>query len=135
VTVRRAFELCGLVLAGCFDALGSYGDAGAPPANDRDVTTGVAGSDVGGGDAGGADAGGGALGLVERCDDAADGDSDGLVDCEDPDCTGYVCVGVPTGLDGWDGPFELAQSGASCSPAWPESQPVHELIDTGDPCG
>jgi len=69
------------------------------------------------------------------CTNGIDDDSDGLTDCEDPDCTGagYQCAaGAPTG---WAGPAALyAGIGAppSCSADW-KAQPVTGGLDVASP--
>jgi hypothetical protein len=55
-----------------------------------------------------------------------DDDDDGLVDCEDDDCTNGTCAPMPAG-DGWNGPvaFLLEPGGSGlpdCSPLWSNSQ-------------
>jgi hypothetical protein len=52
---------------------------------------------------------------MEDCLDGCDDDGDGLVDCEDPDCSDYVCAPAPP--SGWSGPLVLSPAGST--PACP----------------
>lgn len=114
--------------AGSFSIGGDGGNAG----NQSSGGTGaVAGAGAGGsptagaGGAGGAGAGGaggsGMAGAEMNCLDGVDNDSDGAIDCADPDCAQYECVeGAPTGWTGYfrlrENSYDLAAPKVECAP-------------------
>lgn len=83
------------------------------------------------GDAGGASRDAAIVTGPEDCTNGSDDDGDGLVDCEDPDCAAYACVGSPP--PAWSGPFALYDE--TSSQPIPDCPPLFDgpgTLDLGD---
>ncbi len=125
--MRAHLLLCAWLTSGCFSEFGDFTPGGGGPAG------GDGGSDVdvpsGSGAAGGGPQGGAP---PELCGGAGDEDGDGLVDCQDPDCGGYLCVPSLPG-DGWTGPLLVVGPEDECGGAFPDPGPSGQTV--GDnPC-
>jgi hypothetical protein len=135
---RRALLIAGvLLLAGCFDELGDYEDGasstGGTVPDDADEGGGVETTSSG---SGATSATGGPTG-AEICDNGGDDDADGLVDCQDGDCGGYVCVPAPADPAFAGGPHLLVDASADvpCNPAFPATGiDGVRVVDAPSPC-
>ncbi len=131
-----------LGLAACHPEFGEYGsgasDASGDPVVDRDGEGGA--SAAGGPSVGGAAGGpssGGSSSAGEDCTNGLDDDDNGLSDCADPVCGGYVCVPAPPAFEGWRGPLDLHNAEqAECYAGWQAETTEGELLLAApDPCG
>jgi hypothetical protein len=103
-----------LAASGCAQVFGIDDWSTAPPAGGSGGdSTGAAGQGSGG-------TAGGTM-VVEVCNNALDDDSDGQIDCADPECGDFACV--PPAPPGWEGPVEVVEGNPlpACRDGWSSS--------------